>query len=391
MADRPVHILELRSVRGTGGGPEKTILVGAARSDPRQFRVTVCYIRDARDDVFAIDTWASTLGVDYVEVRERNSFDPAIWPALRRVVRERQIDIVHSHEYKTDLLALLLAYAEGIQPLSTSHGWAGSTLKERVLYYPVGNFLLRYFPRVIAVSDPIRQRLIRAGVSASRITTILNGVDATALRRRPDLAAPARAALGIPERALVVGSVGRIEIEKRFDVLLEAVAEVRRTHPSVVAVITGKGSLETALREKAHALGLDDACMLTGHRKDVTGSYHAMDVFAQSSDTEGTPNAVLEAMAFEVPVVATAVGGTPDLANHDVHALLVPRREPAALAAAIVRTLEDPEATRQRVAAARSRVEGALSFDARMRAVEHIYSELAALRLSPPSPAHAQP
>src|SRR4051812_8145576 len=119
---RPIRVLELRSVRGTGGGPEKTILRGAARMDPARFVVTVCYIRDARDTVFTLDQLARQLGVDYVEVPERHSFDPSVWPALRRLVRERGIHIVHSHEYKTDFLALLLARAEGVAPLATAHG-----------------------------------------------------------------------------------------------------------------------------------------------------------------------------------------------------------------------------------------------------------------------------
>src|SRR5437762_3353055 len=96
----PIRILELRSVRGTGGGPEKTILLGAAQTDPRRFAVTVCYIRDNRDLDFRIDKQALDLGVTYVEVRERHSFDPAIWRRLKRIVREQQIQIVHSHEYK---------------------------------------------------------------------------------------------------------------------------------------------------------------------------------------------------------------------------------------------------------------------------------------------------
>src|SRR5436190_12996101 len=133
---RPVRVLELRSVRGTGGGPEKTILAGAARSDPRRFAVTVCYIRDRRDDVFALDSVAAGLGVDYVEVIERHSFDRAIWPALRALVRSRRIDIVHAHEYKTDLLAWLLGRAEDVVPLSTVHGWSGGGVRETWLYYP---------------------------------------------------------------------------------------------------------------------------------------------------------------------------------------------------------------------------------------------------------------
>src|SRR5215813_8107252 len=117
---RPIRVLELRSVRGTGGGPEKTILLGAARSDPARIAVTVCYIRDARDDVFSIDRRADGLPIDYVELRERNSTDWRVWPQLKQLVRERQIDIVHAHDYKTDLLVWLLGRGRHAIPLATA-------------------------------------------------------------------------------------------------------------------------------------------------------------------------------------------------------------------------------------------------------------------------------
>src|SRR5262245_25497438 len=122
---RPIRVLELRSVRGLGGGPEKTILHGAAMTDPARVKVTVCYIRDERDADFNIDVRAAALGLDYCEVMERSSMDPAIWPALRRLVRNKHIDIVHGHDYKTDLLAFLLSRAEEVVALSTVHGWSG--------------------------------------------------------------------------------------------------------------------------------------------------------------------------------------------------------------------------------------------------------------------------
>src|SRR5499427_11031006 len=104
MSTEHLRILELRSVRGTGGGPEKTILLGAQRA-ARRFPVTVCYIRDARDHTFGIAERASRLGIDYVEIVEHGSLDRTIWPALRTLVRVRGIDLVHAHDYKTDLLA----------------------------------------------------------------------------------------------------------------------------------------------------------------------------------------------------------------------------------------------------------------------------------------------
>jgi hypothetical protein len=141
--NRPIRILELRSVWGTGGGPEKTILLGTARTDRRRFDVTVCYLRDRRDPIFSVDAKAADLPVNYVELLESHSFDPTIFSRLRRLVREREIDIVHAHDYKTNVLAWLLSRFEAIIPLSTVHGWTGHSARERWVYYPLDKRVLR--------------------------------------------------------------------------------------------------------------------------------------------------------------------------------------------------------------------------------------------------------
>jgi glycosyltransferase involved in cell wall biosynthesis len=376
MTERPVHILELRSVRGTGGGPEKTILVGAARSDPQQFQVTVCYIRDRRDEVYALDRLARELGVDYVEVFERHSFDRSIWPALRRLVRERHIDIVHGHDYKTNLLALLLGRAEHVAPLASAHGWTGQSPRERWLYYPAERWILAKFPRVIAVSSEIADRLVGAGARRDRVTVVLNGIDAAAFHRDPARVGPARASLGVSPSTQVVGSVGRLEQQKRFDLLIEAAARLRQQQRDVTVAIVGDGSLAEPLRARARALGIADACVFAGHRTDIAHVLHGFDLFVQSSEYEGTPNCVLEAMAVGVPLVATTVGGTAELVEDHVHGLLVRPHDTPALAAAIAAALDDPQASAARASAARLRIEEELSFDARMRKVERIYNSL---------------
>ncbi len=378
MPERPLHILELRSVRGTGGGPEKTILVGAARSDPQRFRVTVCYIRDRRDEAYVLDRLAADLKVDYVEVHERHSFDRSIWPALRRLVRDRRIDIVHGHDYKTNLLAFLLARAERIVPLATAHGWTGQSARETRLYYPAERWLLGRFPRVIAVSSEIADRLVDAGAQRERVTTILNGIDTETFQRDPDRVAAARASFNVPAGTAVVGSVGRLERQKRFDILIDAVARLRQQRRDVTLVIAGDGSLAETLRTCASTHGVADACVFAGHRTDVVDVLHGFDLFVQSSEYEGTPNCVLEAMAVGAPVVATTVGGTAELIDDRVHGLLVSPHDPAALAAAIATALDDRDAAGRRAVAARLRIEQEFSFDTRMRKVEQIYEALVA-------------
>jgi glycosyltransferase involved in cell wall biosynthesis len=376
-APHPVRILELRSVRGTGGGPEKTILFGTAQTSRDGFAVTVCYIRDQRDEVFGIDAWAREVGIDYVEVRERHSFDLTIGPQLRAIVRQRRIDIVHAHDYKTDLLALWLARAEGVTPLATAHGWTGHSWKERRLYYPADRWLLSRFPRVIAVSGEIRRTLIAAGAAPQRVTTVLNAIDPRRFVRDPGQEASVRRALGLPAEAFVLGAVGRAEPQKRFDLLVDVFAEFAVGRPHAQLVIAGDGSRMTALRQQVAALGDSGRRIhLLGHRTDVDLLHHAFDVFVQTSDYEGTPNAVLEAMALESPIVATRAGGTAEVALADEHALLVACGDRRGLLAAIGRLHDDATLRRSLATAARQRVVTELSFGHRVAKVESVYRDL---------------
>jgi glycosyltransferase involved in cell wall biosynthesis len=373
--DARIRVLELRSVWGTGGGPEKTILSGAAMSSER-FDVTVCYIRDRRDSVFAVGTHASALAVNYIEIGEQHSFDPSVWANLRSLIRRRGIQIVHAHDYKTNLLARLVSHVEPIIPLSTVHGWTGQSWRERLCYYPVDKRLLAWFPRLIAVSGGIRDELVRHGAPPERIVTVLNGIDHHAFHRDRTRQAAVRHALGLTQTDIIVGAVGRLERQKRFDVLIEAFARVKSAHPNLKLMIVGDGTLHQSLQTQVVQQGLTESCGLLGHRTDIADLHHAFDLFVQSSDYEGTPNAVLEAMALETPIVATGVGGTAELVRDGIHGLIVPPNDAAALARSIENILMQPEQTAGRLAAARRRVEIDLSFEGRMRAVEHVYDEL---------------
>jgi glycosyltransferase involved in cell wall biosynthesis len=344
--------------------------------------VTVCYLRDARDDVFGIHAKAANLPIDYVEIVEKHSFDPSIWVKLRRLIRERQIDIVHSHDYKTNLLAWLLAQGGEVTPLSTVHGWTGRSRRERWVYYPGDKRVLAQFPKLIAVSSEIGLELVRCGAQPDRIVTVPNGIDHDAFRRDRSREPSIRRALGLGAADVVIGAVGRLEVQKRFDLLIDAYAELRATYSNVVLLIVGDGSERDALRRQAARLGVADTCRLLGHRSDLVDLHHAFDLFVQSSDYEGTPNAVLEAMALETPVVATDVGGTSELVRNGKDGLIIPPGSRAALIRAMASILDDPQMVVPFAREARRRVETTLSFDARMAAVEAVYTALQAQRLA---------
>jgi hypothetical protein len=224
----------------------------------------VCYLQDQRDDRFSIGARAESAGVDFVPVEERHSFDPAVWPALLRIVRDRRIDVVHAHDYKTDLLALALARRTGIVPLATVHNWCGRSLRERLFYYPADKRLMRFFPLVIAVSTPIRNELLRLGVPPSRIRMLVNGVDVAAFTRDPEVVAEARATAGASAGDWLIGAVGRLEAEKRYDLLIEAAAELRERGRAVRVAIVGEGSerprLEALAAERGFGRATTSSC-----------------------------------------------------------------------------------------------------------------------------------
>ena len=362
---------------GTGGGPEKTILLGTAHSDSSRFQITVCYLRSAHDQNYRIDTRAREIGVEYREIVERSSLDPTIWRQLTAIARDTRAHIVHSHDYKTDLLAWLLGRHVPVTPLATAHGWTGHSARERVLYYPMDKWVLTRFPAVIAVSSDIKRELTHCGADPAKIVVVLNGIDHRAFRRDSSLVGAARARFGVPSDEIAIGSVGRLETQKRFDLLLRSFAQIRSDFPQAVLLIAGEGSERTTLDQLRNQLGLGDSCRLLGHVNDVSIFHHALDLFVQSSDYEGTPNSVLEAMAFETPVVATKAGGTEEIVRDEVDGLLVSTGDATALARAIVRALTQPAQGAARAAAARQRVETELSFDTRMRRVENVYRRLA--------------
>ena len=373
----PIRILELRSVWGTGGGPEKTILLGTAQTDPSRYAITVCYLKQEGDPNWTMDRRAAEHDIDYVEIEERSSFDRRIWGQLREIILDKRIELIHAHDYKTDFLAWWAAKRLGTIPMSTAHGFAGTSKKERFYYY-FDKRILRTFPRVVCVASHIREDLVSAGVERDRIRTVLNAIDPNRFQRDRTQEPDARRTFELPDGSFAIGAIGRLEEEKRFNELIDAIHPLVGEGRPIQLMIAGDGSLLDALQSQIRDLGLAESVRLLGHVDDIRAFHHSLDLFVQSSVREGTPNAVLEAMAFETPIVATDAGGTRDLARPDEEAWIVPIASPDALSAAIRTAMDEPETRTRQVANARARVETDLSFSNRMKQVEDVYDELMA-------------
>ena len=261
-------------------------------------------------------------------------------------------------------------------PIATAHGWPVRTLRERLVYYPADRRLLRRFAQVFAVSDDLRDRLVAKRAASSNVETLHNAVDVEVFRPDPESRARVRREWGVGDDARVIGSLGRLDPEKRPDLLIEAFAAVAAACSEARLVVAGAGARGGRLEVAARRLGVLDRCRLLGYRADVEDVLRGFDVFVQASDSEGSPYSLLEAMASGIPVVATAVGGTPALVRDGVDGLLVEPSDARALARAIEETLRSPAEAARRAEAARARVSAERSLRGRQERMARHYRRL---------------
>ena len=284
------------------------------------------------------------------------------WRALMSAWRP---DVVHTHGYRADVIAGLAAARVGVALVSTAHGFIGGD-RRGSMYERVQMWSYRRGREVVAVSRPIAERLAGTGVPRARLHVVPNALRPPArVARRED----ARARLGLPPDAWVVGWVGRLGREKGPDVALEALAAL----PEARLAFVGEGELGAGLAARAVALGLEDRVTFHGVVDGMAGWLAAFDALALSSRTEGTPITLLEAMHAGVPIVATRVGGVPDLITGEEHGLLVAPESPSEVAAALDRLRADPGLARRLADAARRRLETDYGLDAWVDRYARIY------------------
>jgi len=269
--------------------------------------------------------------------------------AILDLGRRLRPDVVQTHGCRPDVVDAPAARRLGIPTVTTVHGFIGGDWKNR-LYEWVQRRAYRSFEAVIAVSRPLRDRLVLEGVPANRIHVIQNGWQEGA---PPFDRATARHVLGVSAEGFRVGWVGRLSSEKGPDVLLDALVHLTDLPLSVSMV--GNGRERQSLRARVQRLGIERHVHWHGLVPDMAPRFAAFDVLVLSSRTEGTPIVLFEAMAASVPVVAACVGGVPDVVSPG-EALLVPPEDPVALAAAIRAVYRNPAEARTRAARARERL-----------------------------------
>ena len=366
----PVSVVHVAESTGWAGG-ERYLLALATELDRKRFRLAVIVPDDgplvARLHALDVETTRVPLNERLV--------NPGAFLALVRALQRLHPTLVQSHGARSNVYTRLAARYAGVPVvLSTVHNslfdyevarW------RRTLYVLAERLTSPLADRVLAVSAAIARDLAeRYRIDAARTVVVHNGIDAWAFRpARPPAAV--RGELQIAEGRRVVVMAGRMTAQKGWDVLLEAAARLAAVRADVAWVLVGDGPLRPALTRRAAELGV--AACFTGARSDMADVLGCADLVVLASRSEGLPFTLLEAMALGKPVVATRVGGVPEVVEEGRSGRLVPRDDPAALASAVASVLDAPDAAAMG-ARGRARVEAAFTLDGMVRAVEGVYT-----------------
>lgn len=311
-------------------------------------------------------------GYEVVEWRRRRRRDVALFFRLAALMRSERIDVLHCHDELSWFYGAVGAWLGGVsRVLVTMHG-RRSDIARRHLWEQ--RFLASLSRTVVSVSQYLREQIIdEIKVAPDKAITVYNGVAVAPQPPTREMCRRARAALGLPEDARVVGTVGRLAAVKNLELLITAAAAARAVVPSFYVVLIGDGPCKERLLHRVAALGLNDRVRFAGLRRDVATLLPAFDLYVCSSDYEGVSLSVLEAMAAERAVIATAVGGNQEIIRHNETGILVEKKNPQALRQALIELARDAPRRRRLGQRARRMVAAHYSVQRMIEDYEKLY------------------
>ena len=323
---------------------------------------------------------AAELGITVHPILERFRFDPGVIAQLRKLVASVRPDVIETHHVKSHFLVRLSGLWKETPWLAFHHGYTNEDFRSPI-YNRLDRWSLRAAARIVTMNRPFERQLGRSGIRGERITVLHNAVrpasdgpvpvDAATRQRR-------RADLGIAPDERIILCIGRLSKEKGQLDLVAAIDRLRQMRPAepVRLILAGDGPARPQIVEAIQTMGLGGQVTLAGHIPDIGRYYQAADLVVIPSLSEGSPNVLLEAMAAGIPVVATPVGGIPEIVTHGETALLVPPQNPGAMAEAIDLLLSSPGTALRLAQQARAKVETDYTPEARARSLLEIYAGL---------------
>jgi len=362
----PSTVLHLSSTSGPGGA-EMIVKRLASSLDPGRFRSVVCLFRPGwlYDASKAQGIPTSVIGIN-------GAFDLRWARAFAAHIRKERVSVIHAHEFTANAYGSLVGQILGIPVIATVHGknYFAEQLKRRLAY----RFASRV-SRMVAVSQDLKQFIVRqAGVAEHRVNVIYNGTDIAGLAPTDQLRA-IRADLRLDEYDHVIGSVGSLYPVKGQIHLINALPEIVRACPKTVLLLVGQGELEQVLKVEVAKRNVDAHVRFLGFRSDVPALLSLFDVFVLPSLSEGLSMALLEAMAAGKPVVATNVGGNPELVVDGDTGFLIDAESPESISNRVVQVLRDKQRAGRMGDSGRRRAQDKFSFRAMVDRYQKCYEQ----------------
>jgi glycosyltransferase involved in cell wall biosynthesis len=369
LKSRRIKVLQLLATMPVGGA-EDLVAAVVKGLNPEKFEVAAACIGEpgtVGQELRAAGYAVASLGLNL----KRTSAWRLV-AAVRRLLREAQPDLLHTHLYHPNLYGRLAALGLGLKGVVASVHNSYTAVKWHRRFF---NYLLGWTTdRVVAVSSRVWEDVRRYdGIPAARLYLLPNGIDLAALETgltREE----AKARLGV--KGFCLGAAGRLEEQKGHVHLLEALPQLKKEIPGVVLLLAGAGRLGSALEGRARELGVEGTVRFLGLRRDMPCIYRAVDLFVQPSLWEGLPLALLQAMGAGLPVVATEVGGSLEVIEDGVNGRLVPPGRAGELAGAILELYRQPEARARMGEEARQTVAARYSQEVMLRRLESLYLEV---------------
>lgn len=376
---RPVRVLYLIDSLGPGGA-EYLLAAYLPFLQEAGVEPTVVALQEQQGNPIAIRIAAQGITVTELDIRRLRQ--RGAYRRVREAIAAADPDVVHTQLEFAAVLGIPAARRRGLPTVATLHTLDEPPPRSRLaLHFRLMAWALRRARRVIAVSDITRRHYLgRAGLRPERVVTMYNGIDPSGFQQGAPERGAARAEWGLDPEAPVLVTVAVQREPKGIQYMLDALPQVAAAFPAVRYLLVGDGPHRPALEEQVALLGLEGRVTFTGARDDVARLLAAADLFVLPSLTEALPTVVAEAMAAGLPVVATRVGGIPEMVRHGEAALLVPPADPDALAAAVCRLLANPLQAAAMGRAGRRLVAERFDIRTQARALADDYRALAAGR-----------
>ncbi len=387
----------LHVITGLGIGGAERIVYSLTRSlDPEKYRVIVCCLKEEGPTGDQI----RKSGVEVINLKNKNPWDMRTVLALSKIIKKERINLVHTHVARADVIGGFAARLRGIPAISTVHH-TYEPWERHPFYGGIYRKTLNSFDRVIAVSEAVREYLIRWGrIPQWKITVIYNGIDISEyervdLRYRDSSAAPqndkrechsdtecnegeeSNLTRARVNNGKVVGTVARLDPMKGHKYLLRAAKEVIKVLPETKFLIVGDGVERKVLEDMAVDMGIKEHIIFTGWRKDIPNVLSGIDIFVLPSLKEGLGLAILEAMAAKKAVIAADVGGIREVVEDGVTGVLVSTPDDIeGLASAIIRLLSNPEESRAMGLKGYERVRNNFGIDRMREGITGLYESI---------------